>query len=377
MRYSRLEQDINTLQEFSLCESCLGRMLARGNRHIAARTLGRRMGAGVHDTRCFICKDMMMHLDSVSDVVLQRISEYDFESFSLGAIMKPSILDRDDYIRSKICARGSDSVKTALTRDLSRIVSRTGARPDRVNPDITVVLDTRYSSCEIRSRHMMVRARYTKSRRGLPQKGECKTCRGYGCDACADSSIEAMFTAFLMDIVGGSGIRFTWVGGEDSASLVGGSGRPVYARICNPVRRNATMPETASYPGVAFSNISVTDTVPLQIPKFHSIIRMRVESECVVDSNVLKSLRGLRGIVSVSDASRKPAPRTVHSLRYRRISDNGFQMIIDADGGLPVRRFVSGLDVTPSVSEVLDMPCRCNSFDFLDVTEQNRQPDNC
>ena len=49
------------------------------------------------------------------------------------------------------------------------------------------------------------------------------------------------------------------------------------------------------------------------------------------------------------------------------MSENRFILIIRVEGGLPIKRFVYGDDVSPGVSQILDTPCKCNEFDFLDV----------
>jgi len=48
--------------------------------------------------------------------------------------------------------------------------------------------------------------------------------------------------------------------------------------------------------------------------------------------------------------------------------------MIDAelDGGLPVKRFVSGELVSPSVSEVLKTEVRCRKFDIREVKETGK-----
>ena len=51
-------------------------------------------------------------------------SEYSFSTFSVGALIKPSIMDRDDYIRSKYKLKGIDSVKTDVTKELGKLFSR-------------------------------------------------------------------------------------------------------------------------------------------------------------------------------------------------------------------------------------------------------------
>lgn len=388
MRDGGLHEDARMLcSEFGLCESCLGRLLARGGRRVSTRTLGRRLlrhavgdgdGGGGGERKCFVCRGMMEHLDSMAKTVLEVVSGYDFETFSVGATLKPSVLDRDDYIRSRTRARGADSIKAALTGDLGRLISEMSGRAlDRADPDVTVVLDTRFGSCEVRSKHVVVQARYTKTRRGIAQKrNPCMACSGDGCGDCgftgsSGESVESLFAGFLMDEVGGTGVRFTWVGGEDRDSLVLGDGRRLYAQVRNPVRRNRRLPDAVSLGGIRFGGISFAPDVPAQIPRFRSTIRIRVEAADPPGPGALRRLRMLVGPISVGDPSGRVASRQIHSLRYRRISEGAFRMTIDADGGLPVKRLVGGQDVDPSVSGVLGVDCSCIRFDFLSVRENN------
>lgn len=374
-----LTEDAQRLcSEFDLCASCLGRLLSRGERGVSARAMGRRFlpdGAG---GKCFVCRGMMDRLEEMAGMALERVSGYDFGTFSVGATLKPSVLDRDDYLRSRLRARGADSIKTALTGDLYRIISRrSGRRLDRTDPDVTIVVDTRFGSCEVRSKHVVVRARYTKPRRGIPQKRDaCPSCSGTGCGDCglsgsAGPSVETIFAGFLLGRMGGTDVRFTWVGGEDRSSLVLGGGRLLYARVRNPVRREVHLPGTASLGGIRFNGISLVPEVPSRIPRFRSTIRIRVGTAEIIDPAALRRLHVLVGEVSVGEQSGRASRRMVHSLRYRRVSDRAFRMVVDADGGLPVKRFVAGQDVEPSVSGALGIDCDCARFDFLDIQNNN------
>ena len=64
----------------------------------------------------------------------------------------------------------------------------------------------------------------------------------------------------------------------------------------------------------------------------------------------------------------KPVSKTVYSVRAKV---RGKTLTIDAelDGGLPIKRFVSGDLVSPSVSEVLKTEIRCDKFDICGVKE--------
>ena len=46
---------------------------------------------------------------------------------------------------------------------------------------------------------------------------------------------------------------------------------------------------------------------------------------------------------------------------------NSFTLYIKAEGGLPVKRFVDGDDVTPSVCQIINDKCTCVTFDFLEI----------
>lgn len=357
--------DAHTISsEFVLCSSCLGRVASRGGRALT------RSRDGVTETECFVCRGLMNGLDALATVILERASEYDYDTFAVGATIKPSILDCDDYIRSRAGAVGAASIKTALTGKLACIISRyTKKVVNHTCPDITILVDTRFGSCEIHSRHAVVRMRYTKSRRGIPQKRIwCDLCGGGGCRNCmfkgTSPSIEDILEEYLLEMMGGTDVRFTWVGGEDRNSLVLGAGRPVYARVRNPVRSAAVLPERVSLDGVDISEIHPVGCVPRRLPSFRSVVRVLVRCKGITG---LKRLRALAGEVVVHNSAGRPSTKMVGPVRYRRLADDSFRMETEVEGGMPVKRLVSGDGVDPSTSSVLGAQCACTRFDFLDI----------
>ena len=349
--------------ELGLCCSCLGRVASR------RRGPSRLMDPGLA-AECFVCRGLMDGLGRLAEVALDRISGYDYETFTVGATLKPSVLDRDDYIRSRMGAAGAASIKAALTGEVGRMISRrTKKRVDRADPDLTVLLDTRFGSCEVRSRPVVVYMRYTKTRRGVPQKRvPCGSCDGRGCGECGFSgsgpSIEGMLAGYLLERLGGTDVRFTWVGGEDRDSLVLGRGRPVYARVRNPARSAAALPESTSLDGVEASGMRVAVGVPARLPPFRSMVRIVVRFGGEPD---LRRIRTLAGRVLVGTGPGRPSTKEVGSVRYRRMSADSFRMDAEVEGGTPIKRLVSGEGVEPSVSSVLGAECACTRFDFLDV----------
>lgn len=337
--------------ELGLCRSCLGRVAPRGRRGTP--------GPCTDPAECFVCRGMMDGLGRLAEVALERISGYDYETFAVGATLKPSVLDRDDYIRSRTGAAGAASIKAALTGEVGRMISRrTKKRVDRADPDLTILLDTRFGSCEVRSRPAVVYMRYTKTRRGVPQKRPPCGFSGSG------PSIEGMLAGYLMERLGGDDVRFTWVGGEDRDSMVLGRGRPVYARVRNPARSAAALPEHVSLDGVEVSGMRAVAGVPDRLPPFRSMVRVVVR---FVGEPDLRRIRTLAGRVLVGTGPGRPSAKEVGPVHYRRMSADSFRMDAEVEGGTPIKRLVSGEGVEPSASSVLGAECTCARFDFLDI----------
>ena len=115
----------NILKKHYLCDCCLGRLFSKKLNLSSNRILGKKLKQNnSHSKKCYICKNMFDNLSPYLKLMLDSCSAYGFSSFVVGAKIKPSIIDRDDIIRSKFQLRGIDSVKTDLTRELSKLFAR-------------------------------------------------------------------------------------------------------------------------------------------------------------------------------------------------------------------------------------------------------------
>ncbi len=92
------------LKEHHLCDNCLGRIFAPKLGLTSYGRLGNKIRGILKQKNpksCYICKNLMSKLDLQLNKMLAMSKEYEFSSFLIGAILQPSILDRDDQIRSK------------------------------------------------------------------------------------------------------------------------------------------------------------------------------------------------------------------------------------------------------------------------------------
>ena len=366
------------IKNYDLCDSCLGRLFSKQMNLSSNKLLGKKLKASVKQSskKCFICKNLLDNLMPYLKLMFDASSKYDFSSMVVGALIKPSIIDRDDFIRSKYKLRGIDSIKTDITKELGKQFTKKIKKTiDFLNPDLTFTINFKDESCQLRSKPILLHGRYTKCERGLPQKQKsCVNCYGKGCRNCnfhgisEYDSVEGKISEFLFNTFGGTTAKFTWVGGEDKSSLVLGSGRPFFVKIQNPYKRNFSIPKKITFDSVVMHNCKIISVPPISPIKFNSLIELKISSDNEIHSDALKNLKNiLCHPVVVYEKSGKRSEKCIFDLKYAKTSKNSFTLFIKVEGGLPVKRFVDGDDVTPSVSQIIDDKCTCMTFDFLEI----------
>ena len=363
------------LQKHNLCENCLGRLFSKKLGLSSNKLLGKKLKENKNKKKCFICKNLFENLDFFLKLMLNTSSNYSFSTFSVGALIKPSIVDRDDYIRSKFKLKGIDSVKTDLTRELGKLFSKkTKKKIDFLDPDIIFIVNLKDESCQIRAKSLTLFGRYVKKIRHISQKQKsCVNCSGKGCRTCdfhgitEFSSIEGIISKFIFSSLGGTTAKFTWIGGEDKSSLVLGSGRPFFVKINNPFKQNLLSTSSIS-DSVEIKNLKIVNRTPSGLIKFLSTVKITISSENTLDS---KSLRKLKNLVMsptiIYENSEKRTEKKIYSIKYSKKSDHEFILFLKAEGGLPIKRFISSENVSPGISQILQNKCICKEFDFLEI----------
>ena len=70
-------------------------------------------------------------------LMLDSSFDYKFRTFSIGTIIKPSIVDRDDALKSEFKLRGIDGVKSDITKELVKLFSKkTKKITNYIDPEI-------------------------------------------------------------------------------------------------------------------------------------------------------------------------------------------------------------------------------------------------
>ena len=367
------------LNEYSLCDFCTGRLFAKKMKTSSIKILGKKIQKSLKikpPKKCYICKNIFSNTPQILDLLLTKSSNYEFSTFLIGTILKPSFIDRDDNIRSKFRLRGVDSIKTAITQQLSKqFAKKTKTKIKFLNPDITITFNFKNESCEIYSKSLFYQGRYIKKIRGITQKQTpCKNCNGRGCVGCnfhgisEFTSVEGKIAKLLLEKIGGTQVKISWIGGEDKNSLVLGNGRPFFAKLLNPKKRRKRIPKKFSENGIDLINLKPVPSLPKTPVHFSSSIKLNVKTEFELDETKLKKLKDLTSYpITVIETPNKKNQKQIYSMNFKKSGPDSFILWIQVDGGLPIKRFVEGNGIVPNVSEILENKCDCHEFDFQKI----------
>lgn len=378
-----IDETKQILREYHLCDYCLGRMFASRLGLVSHKNLGKKIRKIIKQNNpksCYLCKNLMPGLDTFLNKMLEISKEYEFSTFLIGAILKPSILDRDDIIRSKFKLRGISGIKSDITREMGKqFGKKTRTKVDYQNPDIVFTIDFKKEECEIKPKALILQGRYTKEIRGIPQKQEsCKRCDGKGCFVCEFhgisefNSVEGKIAKFLFEKFGALQAKITWIGSEDESSLVLGNGRPFFVKLINPHKRKIILPKNISLDGVSILNLRSISKVPSDQIKFKTNVLLEVETEKDLFPHALDVLKGLKDMpVSITENTSWNNQKRIYSVKIKKINPRSFTIILELDGGIPLKRFVTGNNVEPNISLLLENSCKCKTFDFHQITITN------
>jgi len=308
--------------------------------------------------------------------IFEKSHNLDFKTFNLGLILKNSFLERDDLIKSKFKLKGIENLKFGISSEMAKKISRRTKSKRIVNdPELFIQANFKDESSTIRTKPIFVYGRYNKKIRKIRQKRmSCKSCNGIGCHNCNFKglenieSIEGKISNLLIKKFEGNQVKINWIGGEDQSSLVLGNGRPFFAKILNPKKRNRILRKSSNLEGISLSELRKILVQPKGSIPFKSKVSIIVDTEKPILLTHLKKLDVLEN-VKIHDPSKdkKNLNKQIYRIRYKKLAKTSFRLDLLADGGIPIKFFIQSSDVTPNVSELLQNSCHCRKIDFKNI----------
>jgi tRNA pseudouridine synthase 10 len=340
---------------------------------------------------------MIGRIPAIAKKIASDLKGYEFETFLVGTSLPQKLLDKEDEIRSHYKIRGTEAIKSEITRMITtEIVRQTRKTVEYARPDVTILAMLDTGEEQITPRSIWLMARYKKEIRGLAQRSSfCNICNGLGCASCNykgsnESSIQSLVSSYFGKKFRAEGCSFIWVGSEDEKSLVNGDGRPFYVEIRKPMKRkiSKTLLNSVSISeGLSLKSLYVLPSRPKSIPQFRMKCLVYLsnapesngakenseqQQSKVMINEIESKFRDLLVQVKISRKFRTVSRK----IRYIKVMQNQerhpYVLEIDCDGGIPIRKLVLGNDntVSPNLSSYIsgyvidpELP-----FDILDVT---------
>lgn len=411
---------LKKVAERRLCPHCLGRLFAKIGSGLTNKERGvilrnaidKGIDEGIEklfetkidasnegwDFECMLCQNLFKELEHFSDLVIESLSEFEFDNFLIGCKVDEGIVKREEALWSELKIDTAELIKSEINRELGKLV---GARLDKnvefSNPEVVAVIDTRFNSVEVQVSPLFIYGRYRKLIRGIPQtKWHCKKCWGKGCEHCDfkgkmyETSVEEIIAEHILNASKGEEHFFHGMGREDIDARMLGNGRPFIIEIRRPRIRKLELDELMDEINkknkgkVEISDLRFSgrdEIVRIKNAKVKKTYRVLIECEkrlnnqkvkevvCTLSGKTVKQKTPLRVVHRRSDKERE---KRVHSIELESLNRKEALLLITGDSGLYIKEFITGDKgrTEPSISQELGMACRVKELDVIMIHDE-------
>ena len=362
MRNQKTKNIANLLsQKYSLCKFCFARLTGKTTTKSAQK--------------CFICTNIFQQIDDLVARIFVSISFYEFSNFETGIILKPSLIDRDDHIKSEFQIKGNGSIKASINNEISKkLTHKTKLKIKHRNSDLVITINFKTDSYEIYSKPLYIYGRYIKKSRTLVQKQHnCTNCLGTGCRSCNFhglkdfNSVEGQITKFFIAKFDCRQVKINWIGGEEKSSLVLGNGRPFFAKIINPKKRKRILRTKIKLEEIQLLELRKITTLPKGQILFKSKVEITVKTEKPINGKILKKLEKLEMPLKINVKGGKNIIKNIYKINFKKLSTKLLKIRMYTDGGIPFKSLIQDSYVTPNITFLLKNKCECIKFDFKKI----------
>ena len=117
---------------------------------------------------------------------MKTLERYEYSTFMIGTSLSPRLTEKEDEFRAEFKLRGGETIKSEVTKEISRTIAReTGKRIRFKHQDVFLLIDPLLGSMKVTPSSIFIEGRYKKDIRGVNQKRiRCRSCRTLGCQEC-------------------------------------------------------------------------------------------------------------------------------------------------------------------------------------------------
>jgi tRNA pseudouridine synthase 10 len=337
-------------------------------------------------------------LDKFSELVVNELNSYDYDSFLIGSKIDAEIVDREERLWGILGNTNYEPIKAEINREVGKIVeSKIKKTVDFERPDIVAVVDTRFDNVELQISSLYIYGRYKKLERGIPQtRWDCKACMGKGCEKCGDTgkmyetSVEELVAHQVMPLTKGAEHAFHGMGREDIDARMLGNGRPFVLEIKVPIRRNLNLTKLQwaindhAQGKVEVSNLRLSSKDEVIALKDADVLKsydVEVEFAQDVDYGKLKEVvRAFKGRTIEQATPTRVLHRRADKIRKRMVTDMGLEIVdprnarfkITGESGLYIKELIHGDEgrTTPSIADHLGISIEVKNLDVIYIHDK-------
>ena len=397
LRNEDIQEIAKKMASYNLCDSCLGRQFAKVGHGMSNRERGKKIreyfGLPFKE-ECWLCDGLMDEIEKFSEMVIEALDEYEYDTFLIGSKVEEDILRKEAEIGS--LTPYGESIKQEINREVGKLVEKkTKKEVDFIRPHITAIVNTIYNVIELDVRSIYISGRYKKLKRGIPQtKWYCRKCRGLGCDYCNNTgkmyeeSVEEIIAAKVMELTKAKEEYFHGAGREDIDVLMLGNGRPFILEIRMPKKRSIDlsilqkMINDYGKGKVEVSDLNWAEKKDIERLKsakwdktYRAIIKMERKGK------INEAVRALRGYTIHQRTPSRVTHRRADKIRKRKIHDiyieeekmNEITLVIKAESGTYIKELITGDEgrTVPSLSEIAGCAIEVKQLDVIKIGDKN------
>lgn len=396
-----VKQAKQILDQYHLCDSCLGRLL----RTISTDSTNKQKGKLIRnklqqkqeilEKDCWLCEGLTAEIDHFVELITHTMNEYEFDTFLIGSKIDEDIQERETKIQELISCEEAEPIKMEINREIGKsIEEKLGKTVNFESPDIMVIMDTAFDVVTLQIRSLYLYGRYKKFKRGIPQtKWPCKICRGTGCRSCNYSgkmyktSVEELVSNQALELTKGSDESFHGCGREDIDALMLGNGRPFILEIKNPKKRTINLNtlqsdiNSSTKNKIEISELRFSDKKEIERIKkatFQKTYRIVMESTNPIKKEKLKEVAQLLPGVTIKQLTptrvahrraNKVRERYIYNCKIESVEGSIARLILEAQSGTYIKELVSGDSgrTTPNISDMIGIPCKVKELDVIHI----------
>lgn len=195
--------------------------------------------------QCHLCEGRTTNAKELANKAIKLLAEYEYSTFLVGIKLPTNVEEREDELKAKFDLKFSESMRNEFSRSIGKIISElTGKEPEFKRPDIAVIINPFTQHVLLQVNPLHIAGRYKKLERGISQsRWLCRNCHGKGCERCNWTgkmyleSVEEFIAAAILEMTKGKDAILHGAGREDVDARMLGNGRPFVIEVKSPKKR--------------------------------------------------------------------------------------------------------------------------------------------